>query len=294
MQDPQVYTELFAGYKNVWRSYDQGHFWTQLSTWGGYLIDALAVAPSNDQYIYATEYYAMFGTTNGGTTWKNITGTLPVSYVSLSGIAVDPTNPAHIWVTCSGWYGTYKVYKSTNGGTTWTNISAGLPNLPVNCIIYQPGSPDGIYIGTDVGVYYMDNTTGGWVPFNTGLPNVEIYDLKIYAQDNILFAATYGRGTWETPTYFNAGVNEVSFANTCKVYPNPATNNIKIEASNIGGGAALLNITDITGRMVLEKNLGDGINTINTTVDVGSLQTGIYLVTLTEGDKQFTTKLVKQ
>ncbi|HXB10502.1 MAG TPA: T9SS type A sorting domain-containing protein, partial [Bacteroidia bacterium] len=82
--------------------------------------------------------------------------------------------------------------------------------------------------------------------------------------------------------------------NTCKVYPNPATSSIKIEASNINGTAALLNIADITGRLVFQKNIDNGTNTINTTVDVSSLQTGIYLVTLKEGSKQFTTKLVKQ
>ncbi|HXB11600.1 MAG TPA: glycosyl hydrolase, partial [Bacteroidia bacterium] len=170
MQDPQLYSAVFSGFKNVWKSYDQGSSWASISSWGTYYINALAVAPSNNQYIYAAEYFALYGTSNGGTSWNNITGTLPVSYVSLSAIAVDPVNPAHIWVACSGWNSSYKVFKSVNGGATWSNISAGLPNLPVSCIVYQPGSPDGVYIGTDIGVYYRDSTLGGWIPFNTGLP----------------------------------------------------------------------------------------------------------------------------
>ena len=63
--------------------------------------------------------------------------------------------------------------RSADTGKTWTNISGSLPNVPVNCIVYDDnnGSPnDALYIGTDIGVFYRDNTLGDWVPFSTRLP----------------------------------------------------------------------------------------------------------------------------
>jgi hypothetical protein len=52
----------------------------------------------------------------------------------------------------------------------------------VNCIVYHNGAAggDGIYIGTDIGVYYRDNSTNGWIDFSQGLPNCEVSDLEIY------------------------------------------------------------------------------------------------------------------
>src|SRR5205814_1491137 len=87
---------------------------------------------------------------------------------------------------------------TTNGGATWNNISYNLPNIPANCGLYAPGSSDGIYIGMDVGVYFMDNTMSSWVLYNNGLPNVEISQLKISpAAPDKLRAATFGRGVYE-------------------------------------------------------------------------------------------------
>ena len=68
---------------------------------------------------------------------------------------------------------------STDGGVTWAAIGGSLPNLPINCIVYQNGSNDGLYVGTDLGVYYRDNTLADWVPFKTGLPNTIVNELEI-------------------------------------------------------------------------------------------------------------------
>jgi PKD repeat protein len=211
LQDPTSSQTLYGGYENIWKSTDRGSKWSAISAWGssGNNVVAIAVAPSNDQYIYAAQYGAMYATANGGTTWTNITGSLPVGSVGITSIAVDNTNPLRLWVTFSGYSDGEKVYQSVNGGTTWTDISTGLPNLPVNCIVYQNGgAADAMYAGTDVGCYYRDTTTTGgeWVNYNTGLPNVMVSDLKIYYPGNLLVAATYGRGVWQVGLYTPATV----------------------------------------------------------------------------------------
>lgn len=202
LQDPRTSTTLYSGFNNVWKSTNSGGHWSPISTWGGGgSISAIAVDSANPNYIYAAQSSRIELTTNGGTSWTNITGTLPVGSTSISGIAVDSKQPSHVWITFAGYSSGNEVFESVNSGHTWTNISTGLPNLPVNCIVSESGSPEAIYIGTDQGVYYHDTLSNTWTFYNSGLPMVMIGDLTIYQPGKELLAATYGRGTWETPLY---------------------------------------------------------------------------------------------
>jgi len=100
-------------------------------------------------------------------------------------------------VTLSGYLDGNKVYMSNDAGVTWNNYSEGLPNLPADCIVYQNGSNDRLYVGMDVGVYYHDNSMSSWQLYNNGLPKVIINELEIQYSSGKLRAATYGRGLWE-------------------------------------------------------------------------------------------------
>ena len=56
-------------------------------------------------------------------------------------------------------------------------------------------------MGTDIGVYFRDATTSGWVSFNDNLPNVIVNDLELLGSKDIIRIGTYGRGVWQSPTY---------------------------------------------------------------------------------------------
>jgi len=121
----------------------------------------------------------------------------------MTNLCIHNTDPNQVWVTFSGYNAADKVFYTSNGGSTWTAMTTlGLPNLPVNCVTYQTGSNGALYIGTDVGVYYKDNTMSAWQNFSTGLPNVIVNELMIFTgAPNRLRAATYGRGFWESDLY---------------------------------------------------------------------------------------------
>ena len=87
---------------------------------------------------------------------------------------------------------------SSDTGHTWVNYTTGLPNLPVNSIVYQNASNDGLYVGTDVGVYFRDNDAASWQSFFTSLPNVDVEELEIAYGIGKIRAATNGRGLWES------------------------------------------------------------------------------------------------
>ncbi|MEO5570193.1 MAG: T9SS type A sorting domain-containing protein [Bacteroidia bacterium] len=191
---------IYSACYDIYESLDAGLSWNTLST-GLSMADAFycfKVAPSDPNTMYAAEFGHIFRTANHGTTWTEITGTLPVSNAAITFIAIKDINPDELWVTFSGYSAGNKVFYSDDGGTTWLNVSGTLPNIPVTCIIYQNNSNDILYIGTDFGVFQTDNTLNDWLPYNTGLPNVIIDELEIQYGVSKLRAATYGRGVWES------------------------------------------------------------------------------------------------
>lgn len=199
-------------------------------------LTCFAIAPSNTNYFYASTGYTdeepnlplachgnsfIFksirgggsGTTcpasGSGNCWSNITPTsgvgLPIVEV-IKGIAVSNDDPNHVYFTCNGYTDNQKVFESIDGGISWTNISAGLPNLPVNCIVYENGSNDRIYVGTDAGVYTKDNTPNSQFVafFDDILPHCIISQMDINYCSQKIRASTYGRGVWESPLASNS------------------------------------------------------------------------------------------
>ena len=197
--DPMLPTTIYAAYQQVYKSTDMGESWVSIGNpSSGATLNLLKIAPSNANTMYAARSNGnIWKTTNGGTTWTSITS--PGN--NLAYLAIHPNNPNTLWAVRQNYTSGSKVYKSTNGGSTWTNISGNLPNIPANCVVYQNGTDDGIYVGMDVGIYYKDNTLAEWVLFNAGLPNVEVSELEIDYDENKLFASTYGRGLWSSSLY---------------------------------------------------------------------------------------------
>ena len=204
VQDPVSPNTYYCGYQNVYKSTNQGSNWTQISNINTSL-DEIKVCPSNPSIIYVTSAGGVWKTINGGGSWSNITSGISVNLGQITDLAVDNTNPNNIYVTMSGYSAGNKVFVSHDGGVTWANYSTGLPNIPVNCILYVKNSPQALYVGTDVGVYYREGSMNAWIPFSNGLPNIIVNDLEIYYPSGKLRAATYARGVWETDIYSDPG-----------------------------------------------------------------------------------------
>lgn len=191
---PHNPNKLIAGYQNVWVSYNNGRQWKKISNFSGSTLRSLAFAPSDSNTIYAATLNTLYATYDGGTTWKNISNpqTSLITY-----IAVAQNNNKRIWISNGGFSAGQKVFEYD--GTNWKNISGNLPNVPVNTIIYQNNSPDRLYIGTDIGVFYTDYNSSTWELYGTGMPNLIISELEIHYPTKKLRAATYGQGIWEAP-----------------------------------------------------------------------------------------------
>jgi hypothetical protein len=92
------------------------------------LIMYIAVAPSDANTLYVsvgpspTTNPRLLKSTNGGTSFTNITAGLPDRYIS--DIAIDQFNPSRVAVTLSG-FGSSHVYLTRDGGTTWSDVGGG-------------------------------------------------------------------------------------------------------------------------------------------------------------------------
>ena len=193
---------ILAGYRNVWASDTRGDSWYQSTFWPeDQFVRAIAVAPSDGSVIYAARNDRAEHSLDMGITWQDIRQGLPSS--SPTSFAVSHSDPMHVWISLSGTGSGQKVYESFDGGFTWINKSQGLPNVPANSIVTQPNSPNGLYLGTDLGVFYRDDYMTQWEPYGLEMPNVVVSEVEINMAAGKLRAATYGRGIWEADLYFS-------------------------------------------------------------------------------------------
>ncbi|RYY38365.1 MAG: glycosyl hydrolase [Chitinophagaceae bacterium] len=146
----------------VWKTMDGGSNWRCVSDkYFGGSIGAVAVAPSDDNIVYAGEgentlrgnesegLNGVWRSDDAGRTWHNL-GLKDARHVSR--ILVHPRDPNTAWAAVIGHsFGpsdTRGVYKTTDGGKTWkrslfVNNLAGAAELAM-----EPGNPQVLYAGT--------------------------------------------------------------------------------------------------------------------------------------------------
>ena len=290
---PTNTSTLYTGFKRIYKTTNKGDTWVaispQLLTTENFRF--MAVSPSNPYTIYATTFNKIYSTIDGGINWSSITPSPIITTPSLkiSNIIVYPNNSQNIIITMSGYTAGSKVFFSSDGGATWVNYySTSLPNVPVNCIAYKQGSVEGLYLGTDIGVFYTDGTLPDWIPYQTGLPNVVVTDLEISYYDNKLWAGTFGRGLWKTDLYVPLSVSDQEIYNQIIVSPNPNNGLFNINVP-LGKTYSLI-IYDIQGKKIYEEQ---SINTEQKNIDLTKNSTGIYLLNFTIDGKSFNKKIIK-
>jgi hypothetical protein len=178
---------------------------------GSYVV-AIRRATSDNSTMWAgTRIGRLFITQNADAADPNAvtftridTPSTPTRFVS--GIAVDPTNANHAYVSFSG-YDAYAKQAGTATGhvfdvtydpgtkkATWTDISTNIGDQPITGIAWDSVAQR-LYISTDFSVLKR-GTDGNWRVAAPGLPLVATYGLTIDSNAGVLYAATHGRGAW--------------------------------------------------------------------------------------------------
>lgn len=170
-----------------------------VAAFGGGTITHVSVSPLVPNRVF-------FGLSNGRVVQvDNAHAATPTGTVirtgtgSVSSVAIDPANEAHMLVTYSN-YGVVSVFETINATAatpTWTSVEGNLPDMPIRWAIFDPRNSDWALIGTELGVWSTDDLSGAateWNPTNTGLANVRVDMLQYAPGTRVLSAATHGRG----------------------------------------------------------------------------------------------------
>jgi photosystem II stability/assembly factor-like uncharacterized protein len=282
-QDPVTTNVIYVGYNRVYKSTTNGGSWTSISQDFLSNLNNLKISPSNNQVMYVSRGPFLYKTEDAGATdW--VQKTFPGGTVN--SIAIHPTNPNKIALAING---NSRVVVSEDGGDTWIDYKKNLPNFSAFAVVWDNNGEDGLYLGMDYGIYYIDNTFTDWQPYSNLLPNVYINELEINDVTNMLYAGTYGRGLWVSPLVEGtAGVEDRISENSIAIYPNPATSEFTIALPKTL--KAEVRVFDITGKLLIYE--ADALIANKHTVDVSSLSAGTYFVRLNTEEGSATKKLL--
>jgi photosystem II stability/assembly factor-like uncharacterized protein len=189
--------------RGIYRSEDGGQSWTKVlykdeNTGGSDVV----VDPKNPLVVYASLWDdrlgpwedgnsyegtagGLFKSTDGGTTWKQLTNGLPDGLVQIN-VAIAASNPQRLYATLStkaeGGYASNKglgVYRSDDAGVSWQKITddprpamkIGGGDLPVPVV--DPQNPDVVY---STSIVTCRSTDGGktWISLR-GAPGGDDY-----------------------------------------------------------------------------------------------------------------------
>lgn len=219
--DGSVYSGFDGVYKLV------GNRWEKISTnnFGGTeqgdVLEDLIVDPTNPEILYAAEGTFVYRSDDGGATFSAFFN----ADFAVSDIAVDTDDGSAIYVITSLRVGirqstqlnntgrkVWKVPVSSSGSAgREIDITFDLPEDQALFAIEHQGrhTDNPIYVGTNLGVYRIDDaiiaaaeangTTPEWEPYFQGLPSTAVSDLEITLDDEVITASTYGRGVWQSP-----------------------------------------------------------------------------------------------
>jgi photosystem II stability/assembly factor-like uncharacterized protein len=311
MLDPNDSYTIWAGFGNLY-SASSGNDFTNASSNFADMPGAGFPAPvshfnicsenTNAIYVAKRIYHSynqlseMWVTQDGGNNWTNMTAGLPDS-LYFNYVEVDNDDELSAWVVTGGFEDGEHVYQTTDGGQNWVNITYDLPNLPANSIVHNDSSYyNTVYVGTDVGVYYINDTLTSWVLYNDNLPNVIVSELDIHYGDQDLYAATFGRGVWKTDleaeTSPNISVPEISLnVVNLEVYPNPNEGSFELLIEGYQGDNLALEVIDIMGGRVHSEEL-TGLNLNYSTSLNLNLANGMYFAKISAGKRMKTVRFV--
>ena len=200
---------VYMGSNKLLRSMDQGDHFVEISedlTKGGIKGDVpygtltsideskfkfgLLYTGSDDGLIHRSD--------DGGTTWNQISETLPQS-MWVSRVQASHHSKSRVYASLNGYRWDHfeaMAYISNDYGETWERLGMNLPSEPVNVIKEDPLNESFVYIGTDHGIYFSDDYGKTFEKICKDIPAVAVHDLVIHPREGDLVIGTHGRSVY--------------------------------------------------------------------------------------------------
>ena len=211
--DPTNPNIMYIGPANggVWKTTDGGIVWFPLTDQQASLsMGAIEIDPANTNIIYAgtgeatysaASYYGrgLLKSTNGGSTWIQITSGLPSS-TYFSRLKIRPNNSTQLLAAL----GNSGLYRSTNSGTSWSQILTGR----IDDVIFTSSGDTVFAVGGSTGLRRSIDGGATFTAFGSGLVagTRTQFDIAL-SNPAYMYAAVYGSSTVNLYKSINNGAN---------------------------------------------------------------------------------------
>lgn len=240
---------------------------------------------------------------------------------AVTSVSVDPKDAENIVFTLGNYGNTDFVFASTNGMSDnpgFSSIQGNLPQMPVYSSSFEVNADGLVFIGTENGMFTTSAFEAGsveWIYEDAAFGNVPIYAIR---QQNVnwalakfpigenflyypgannygaMYVGTFGGGVYVSKDFvgFDEFDAPIAKEGSIELYPNPAQNQISIAYHSTISTSVSVDIYDLSGKLIMNQQFNNQANNSNIELDVYNLQNGSYIVRLTDGQKQYQTKLV--
>jgi len=205
--DPYSYKAFYIGEgSNLWRTEDEGLSYNLVRSFGNndQPILHIEISRKNPAVIYVYQRSSFYNarlwkTIDGGGTWTALD--FPSANSQRAGtMSLSATDENTLWVAFGHQNNDgAKVFKTSDGGISWENLSTSILNgHRIHHVFHQAGTNNAVYLASNFGVFYRDDSMADWEVFSEGLPartNGNLF--RPFYKEDKLRLATYGSGIWE-------------------------------------------------------------------------------------------------
>jgi len=266
----------------------------------------------------STDTGTAFDGQTGKPTWVQTTSTIGSFTQLVTRIAIDPTNPNNVLVATGNYGNDNYIYRCTNATTAadstenFVPIQGNLPQAPVYDVMFNARNNNEVILGTEYGVYSTSNIYAGTPEYasenRNGMEIVPVFRLRQQQFANnaefgienygVVYAATFGRGIFTSETFATkGGTSSVKLTGisdiTVNITPNPVNDFATIRYNMESNSNVDFQIFDLQGKLVKTINLSNqqaGANEV--AIDASTFSAGTYLIRMTAGSQQASSKFV--
>lgn len=177
-----------------------------------------------------------------------------------------------------------------------------------SCMILEAGL-DAIKVGSQTAgadgnisnFYLTSDTRGGFTTVGVFYPNGDSTQRIGIVPDSMVYPTQAGIRAGRDEVLekaisiaCNLSVPNLPFRTYLKIYPNPATDVLNLQAENLITEKIQVTITDINGRIISQTDAQPSGGNIDTHININSLPAGLYMAKIRTGKEVLVQKFIKQ
>jgi len=185
-----------------------GRVWPENAVWKNVFTASLSTIVSFDEspvdpdfLVAGTDDGLIQITENGGMDWRRVDAIAGIpEYAYVTDVEASRHDPDVIYATFSNRKrGDFRPYlvRSEDRGASWSPLTNALGDrTPLWSVIEDDEDPDVLFLGAEFGLLVSIDRGANWVPFDGGLPTIQVREIEFQEREDDLVLGTFGRGFW--------------------------------------------------------------------------------------------------